>query len=63
MYTIQKVRSFKINYNKNLQALRNKNAKSGYFQQILNTEHCFCGLGDTLQLLNIEHKSPYLNTL
>jgi hypothetical protein len=62
-YVGQTSRSFKIRYNEHLQAIRSNNAKSGYAQHILNTQHSFGNLEDTVHVLNTQHKGPYLNTL
>jgi hypothetical protein len=44
-------------------AIKNNNEKSGYSQHILNTGHSYGCLKHTLEILNIEHKAPYLNML
>jgi hypothetical protein len=62
-YTGQTGRPFKVRYSEHVQAIRTNNEKTGFSHHILNTGHSYGSLEDSLEIISIQEKGPYLNTL
>jgi hypothetical protein len=46
-----------------MQGIRNNNCNSGYLNRVLNTEHAYGSITDTMKVIKIEKKGRHLNTL
>jgi hypothetical protein len=55
-YIGQTGRTFKARYKEHIQAIRNNNSNSGYSKHILNTEHTYRNITDTMKALNLREK-------
>jgi hypothetical protein len=62
-YIGQTGRSFKVRYGEQVQVIRTNNERAGYSHHILKTGHSYGSLENSLEILNILEKGPYLNTL
>jgi hypothetical protein len=62
-YIRQTGRTFKTRYKEHIQAIRSKNSNSGYSNHMLNTEHTYGSIADTMKVLKTEKKGKHLNTL
>jgi hypothetical protein len=62
-YTGQTGRKFRIRYKEHIRDIRNNRNKTGCSNHILNTRHTYGNLEDTMPVVNIQNKGPYLNTL
>jgi hypothetical protein len=55
-------RKFKTRYKEHIQDIRKQQIKTGFSHHILNTGHSYNNIENTLKILNIQDKGPYLNT-
>jgi hypothetical protein len=62
-YIGQTGRSFKVRYSEHVQAIRTNTEKKGYSHHILNMGHSYGSSENSLEILNIQEKGPYLSTL
>jgi hypothetical protein len=62
-YIGQTGRNFKTRYKSHIQDIRNNKNETGFLHHILNTGHSYNKIENTLKILNIQDKGPYLNTL
>jgi hypothetical protein len=63
VYIGQTGRNFKTRFKEHIQDIRNNRTKTGYSQYIINTGHEYGNIENTLNILNVEKKGPFLNTL
>jgi hypothetical protein len=56
-------RNFRVRYKEHIRGIRNNKTNTGYANHILNAGHTYGPIEDTLQVLGIQNKGPYLNTL
>jgi hypothetical protein len=64
-YICQTRRTFNIRYKEHIQAIRNNNNNSGYSNHILNTEHTYGTINDTMDIIRKGKKgkqTPWKNT-
>jgi hypothetical protein len=61
-YIGQTGQSFTVRYGEHMQAIRINSEKADYSHHNLNTGHSYGSL-ENLEILNIQEKGPYLNTL
>jgi ribosomal protein S25 len=62
-YIGQTGRNFKTRYREHIHAIRTNKPNSRYAQHILDTEHTYGTMQDTMEVLHVERKGPLLNTL
>jgi hypothetical protein len=62
-YIGQTGRSFITRYKENIRAIRYNKESSGYAQHILNTDHSYGNIEDTMDIIKIERKGKHLDTL
>jgi hypothetical protein len=62
-YIGQTGRNFLTRYKGHIQALRTKNPNSKYAQHILDTQHTYSNIQETMDILHFERKGPLINTL
>jgi hypothetical protein len=62
-YIGQTGRNFKTRYKEHIRHIRNNRETSGYVQHILETGHSFGKMNDIMEIIKIERKGSYLNTL
>lgn len=55
-------RTFHTRYKEHIQAVRSNNGNSGYSNRILNTEHTYDIITDTVGITKMRKKGKYLNT-
>jgi hypothetical protein len=56
-------RNFKTRFKEHIQYIRNNRTKTGYSQHILNTGHEYGNIESTSNILNVQKKGAFLNTL
>jgi hypothetical protein len=56
-------RNFKTRYKEHIRDIRNNRETSGYVQHILETGHSYGKMNDIMEVIKIEQKGSYLNTL
>jgi hypothetical protein len=62
-YIRQTGRNFKTRYKEHIQDTKNNKNETGFSHNILNTGYSYTNIENTLKILNIQDKGPYLNTL
>jgi uncharacterized protein involved in tolerance to divalent cations len=62
-YIGQTGRSFKTRYKEHIRDIRNNRETSGYVQHILETGQSYGKMNDIMEVIKIEQKGSYLNTL
>jgi hypothetical protein len=63
VYIGQRGRNFKKRFKEYIQDIRNNRTKIGYSQHVINTGHEYNNVENTLNVLNIQKKGAFLNTL
>jgi hypothetical protein len=62
-YVGQTGRTFNIRYEEHIHDIRSNNSNTGYANHILNTEHTYGKITDTMEIIKTERKGRYLKTL
>jgi NCAIR mutase (PurE)-related protein len=62
-YTGQTERNFKTSYKEHVEDIKNNKSRTGFSHHILDTGHTYDNIENTLEILNIQEKNTYLNTL
>jgi hypothetical protein len=62
-YIGQTGRNFRTRYKEHIHAIHSNKTTSKYAQHILDTQHAYGNIEDTLDILHIEKKGPLMNTL
>jgi hypothetical protein len=62
-YVGQTGRNFKTTYKEHIQAIRNNKPNSKYAQHILDTQHTYSTIENTMRTLQIQKKGQVMNTL
>jgi hypothetical protein len=63
VYIGQTGRNFKTRFKEYILDIRNNRTKTGYSQHIINTGHEYRNIENTLNILNVQKKGKFLNTL
>jgi hypothetical protein len=63
VYIGQTGRNFITRFKEHIQDIRNNRTKTGYSQHITNTGHEYGNIENTLNILNVQKKGAFLNTL
>jgi hypothetical protein len=63
VYIGQTGRNLKTRFKENIQDIRNNRTNTGYSQHIINTGHEYGNIENTLNILNVQKKGAFLNTL
>jgi hypothetical protein len=62
-YVGQTGRTFNTRYKEHIHNIRTNNSNTGYANHILNTGHTYGTITDIMEIMKIERKGRYLNTL
>jgi hypothetical protein len=57
------VNIFLTRYKEHIQAIRTNNPNSKYAEHILDTQHTYSNIHETMDILHFEEKRPLMNTL
>jgi hypothetical protein len=63
VYIGQPGRTFRVTYKEHIQDIKSNKSKTGFSQHILNTEHAYNTMENTMKILNLQEKGQYLNAL
>jgi hypothetical protein len=63
LYIGQTGRNLKARYKEHIREIRHNEPKTGYAQHILNTGHEYGNLDHTMDVVEQQHKGPYLDTI
>jgi hypothetical protein len=62
-YVGQTGRTFNTRYKEQIHDIRSNNSNTGYSNHILNTEHTYGTVQDTMEIITLGKKGKYLNAL
>jgi hypothetical protein len=62
-YVGQTGRTFNTRYKEHIHDIKSNNSNTGHSNHILNTEHAYGTIEDTMEIITIGRKGKYLNSL